>query len=57
MPKYKISFSGFAYVEADSENEACEDYEFNSIYEEKQIDNIEEVDEFTISLQRGADNG
>ncbi len=50
MPKYRVNFSGFAYVEADSEDEAREDYEFNSIYEEKQIDNIEKVDEFTISL-------
>lgn len=46
--KYKIKYSGFVYVEADSEEDAIEDYEFNSIYEEKQIDNIEEVDEFIV---------
>lgn len=46
--KYKIKYSGFVYVEADSKEDAIEDYEFNSIYEEKQIDNIEEVEEFIV---------
>ena len=50
MPKYKVYYSGFAYVEADSEEDAKEDYEFASVYEEKQIDNVEEVDEFEVEL-------
>lgn len=50
MPKYKVYYSGFAYVEADSEEEAMEDYEFSSVYEEKQINSVEEVDEFEIEL-------
>lgn len=46
MAKYKVYYSGFAYVEADSILEAEEDYEFSNVYEEKHIDAIEEVDEF-----------
>lgn len=50
--KYKVNFSGFAYVEADSEEEAREKvlYEDDAIYSETQVDNIEEVDEFEVSL-------
>ena len=50
--KYKVNFSGFAYVEADSEEEAREKvlYENDAIYSETQVDNIEEVDEFEVSL-------
>lgn len=50
--KYKIYFSGFAYVEADSEEEAenlCKIGE--AIYDEQWIDDIEEVNEFIISLE------
>lgn len=50
--KYKVNFSGFAYVEADSEEEAREKvlYEDDAIYSETQVDNIEEVDEFEVNL-------
>lgn len=50
--KYKVNFSGFAYVEADSEEEAREKvlYEDEAIYSETQVDNIEEVDEFEVNL-------
>lgn len=50
--KYKVNFSGFAYVEADSEEEAEEKvlYEDDAIYSETQADNIEEVDEFEVML-------
>lgn len=48
MAKYKICYSGFAYIEADSEEEAMEDYEDFAAYEERHIDSVEEVDEFTI---------
>lgn len=50
--KYKIFYTGFAYVEADSEEEAREKllYENDAIYSETQVDNIEEVDEFEVNL-------
>lgn len=50
MAKYKVYYSGFAYVEADSEEEAREDYEFASVYDEQTIDNVEEVDEFVVEI-------
>lgn len=51
--KYKVSFSGFAYIEADSPEEAEEKamYEDDAIYEEKKCESIEEVDEFSVSLE------
>ena len=51
--KYKVSFSGFAYVEADSPEEAEEKamYEDDAIYEEKKCESIVEVDEFAVSLE------
>lgn len=49
--KYKVNFSGFAYVEADSEEEAKElaqeDY---TIYCEWEYGDVEEVDEFEVML-------
>lgn len=50
--KYKVFYTGFAYVEADSEEEAREKvlYEDEAIYSETQVDNIEEVDEFEVNL-------
>lgn len=50
MAKYKVHFSGFAYVEADNEVAAAEDYDLESIYEEKQVDAVEEADEFSVRL-------
>lgn len=49
--KYKVNFSGFAYIEANDEKEAkdkfgCEDIE----YEEYSIDNVEEVDDFVVNI-------
>ena len=51
--KYKVSFNGFAYVEADSPEEAEEKamYEDDAIYEEKKCEFIVEVDEFAVSLE------
>ena len=51
--KYKVSYSGWAYVEAESEEEAEEKamYEDDAIYEEKKCESIEEVDEFAVSLE------
>lgn len=50
--KYKVFYTGFAYVEADSKEEAREKvlYEDDAIYSETQVDNIEEVDEFEVNL-------
>lgn len=49
MAKFKVSFSGFAYVEADDEEEAEEKVEEGAeVYMEYTMDSIEEVDEFTI---------
>lgn len=47
--RYKVKFSGFAYVEAESENEAeaCFYYE-EFAYKETSIDFIEEVDDFVV---------
>ena len=51
--KYKVSFSGSAYVEADSPEEAEEKamYEDDAVYEEKKCESVEEVDEFAVSLE------
>lgn len=51
--KYKVSFSGFHYVEANSPEEAEEKatYEDDAIYSESQVDDIEEVDEFFVMLE------
>lgn len=49
MPKYKVCFSGFAYVEADSEEEAEDTfYSDNCEFEEYEVDFVEEVDEFGV---------
>ena len=50
--KYKVNFSGFAYVEADSKEEAKEKvlYEDDAIYSETQVDNIEEIEEFEVKI-------
>lgn len=50
MAKYKVYYSGFAYVEADSEEEAIENYEYDSYYEEYAVDGVEEVDDFCVSF-------
>lgn len=51
--KYKVSFRGFDYVEADSPEEAEEKamYEDDAVYEEKKCESVEEVDEFAVSLE------
>ena len=49
MAKYKVCYSGFAFVEADSEEEAKELYhEGLTAYDEWQVDKVEEVDEFVV---------
>ena len=51
--KYKVSFSGFAYVEADFPEEAEEKamYEDDAVYEGKKCESVEEVDEFVVKLK------
>ena len=51
--KYRVSFSGWAYVEADSAEEAEEKVmnEDDSIYEEKECTSVDEIDEFTVCLE------
>ena len=49
--KYKVSYSGFAYVEANDEDEAQMAYEDEDfIYAEQIIEAIEEVDEITVDI-------
>lgn len=49
--KYKVSYSGFAYVEANDEDEAQMAYEDgDTIYAEECIEVIEEVDKFTVYI-------
>ena len=51
MAKYKVYFSGFAYVEADSEDEAKELVDEDmEVYSECYYTSVEEVDEFEIEL-------
>lgn len=50
MAKYIVSFSGFAYVEADSAADAQEEYDWQATYREEQVDSVDEVDEFVIVL-------
>lgn len=57
--KYKVNFSGFAYVETDDDDEESdvkdlffeEDYAYRTIH----IDNIEEVEEFRLSTSNFKD--
>lgn len=50
--KYKVNYSGFAYVEADDEEEAAavftESGDFE--YSEQTIDSVEEVDDFIVEI-------
>ena len=46
---YKVNFSGFAYVEADSKDEAEECfYDDEFAYKAYSVDSIEEVDDFVV---------
>lgn len=50
--KYKVSYSGFFYIEADSAEEAEEKvFDGDAIYSEESISKIEKVDEFTVCLE------
>ena len=48
---YKVAFSGFAYVQADSEEEAKEKFDDGyNVYKETNLDSVEEVYEMPIDL-------
>ena len=47
---YKLNFSGYEYIEADSVEEAIENFNVDEAYREEEIEWIEEVDEFNISM-------
>ena len=49
--KYKVLFNKFIYVEADNEEEALEKVsDGETIYEEEELTEIEEVDEFYVDF-------
>lgn len=49
--KYKINFSGFAYVEADSKEEAIDCMRMDVYdYSEQEVTSVEEVDEFVVEV-------
>lgn len=51
MAKYKVTYSGFAYIEADDKEEAEEKFEDEEfVFSEYRIDEIAEVDEFAITF-------
>ena len=49
MKKYKVSYSGFAYVEAENMQEEKFEYD-DSVYQEQAVDNVEEIDDFLVSM-------
>lgn len=50
MAKYKVYYSGMAYVEADSVDDALDKYESDFIYDERLPEEVEEVDECKVLL-------
>lgn len=50
--KYKVCFSGFHYVEADSPEEVEElaMYMDESVYSEQKVESITEVEEFSVRI-------
>lgn len=51
--KYKVSFSGFHYVEADSPEEAQLKSEYeDTVYSESQVDSVEQVEDFYVCFRR-----
>lgn len=49
--RFKVNFTGFAYVEAESEDEAID--KFNSgddVYKEYEADSVEEVSDYLIHI-------
>lgn len=51
MKKYKVSYIGFAYVKAESEEEAVEKFDNDDcVLGELSIESVEEVNEFRVRV-------
>lgn len=51
MAKWKVEFNGFAYVEADTQEEANEKYDSgDTVYEESFPSDPEEIEEFEVII-------
>lgn len=51
MKKWKVKFSGYAYVEANDEESAEEAFQDDrEVYKETVCDDVSEVDEFIVEL-------
>lgn len=50
MPKYMVKFEGFAYVEADSPEAAEDAYDYDAIYEEREVTSVHEVEAFVVDV-------
>ena len=49
--KYKINFDGFAYVEANSAEEADDKFVMDDcVYSELCVESIEEIDDFVVGI-------
>jgi len=48
--KYKVSYTGFACIEADSEDEARIIYDTDMLYSEEYVTDVEPVDEFIVNF-------
>jgi len=51
MKKYRVEYSGFAYIEAESPLDAEVNFDRDTaIFDEYKIDAVQEVDEFTVEV-------
>lgn len=49
--RFKVNFTGFAYVDADSEDEAIDKFNCgDEIYQEYEVDSAEEVSDYLINI-------
>ncbi|MBQ9704320.1 MAG: hypothetical protein IJV68_07250 [Clostridia bacterium] len=53
MKKYRVEYSGFAYVEADDPVDAEENFDRDTaIFDEYKVEAVQEVDEFTVRCEQ-----
>lgn len=51
MKKYKVEYSGFAYVCADDPQDAEENFDCDSaLFDEYGVDSVQEVDDFVVEV-------
>lgn len=51
MKKYRVEYSGFAYIEAENKQDAEENFDRDSaIFDEYSVDSVHEVDDFTVEV-------